>query len=252
MPQPALPLYARLAVGAGTLLVLAAPRAAHAQFGSDPLGLSSARRDAAAARATAPAPEGAPIPALTGRWASLTRMPSDQRERWALQEDMEAGRVDPLAVVAHVARAAGAGPLPVPPGARYHAACSRALGPGSAVFTFGLEMSPAGRALLERRVATQHEKRTGLQEAEAMNAEQAALESGEQGAVVRRAEAFLRGRGYKLSNNSNDHQIQSNGWVRVTPAGRVPPDVTLMSMMSYPQCATLLPSGPAVHLSVGG
>jgi len=38
----------------------------------------------------------------------------------------------------------------------------------------------------------------------------------------------------------------------VTPAGRVPPDVTLMSMMSYPQCATLLPSGPAVHLSVGG
>jgi hypothetical protein len=178
-------------------------------------------------------------------------MPSDQRERWALQEDIEAGRVDPLALVAHVARAGRRG-APADParGALPRRVLPRARA-GGAVFTFGLEINPAGRALLEQRVAAQHEKRTGLQEAEAMNAEQAALESGEQGAVVRRAEAFLRGRGYKLSNNSNDHQIQSNVWVRVTPAGLVPPGVTLMSMMSYPKCATLLPSGPAVRLFVG-
>jgi hypothetical protein len=195
-------------------------------------------------------PEGAPIGTLTGRWATLRRMPTDQRERWALREDVDAGRVDPLALVAHIARASGAGPLPIPPGARYHPACSRLLGAGSAVFTFGLEMHPDGRAMLERAVATQHERRTGQQAMDAMDRMQRTLESGEQGAVVRRAEAFLRRRGYQPSNNSNDHQIQANVWVRVTPAGRERPDVTLLSMMSYPQCQTLMPSGPAMHLSV--
>jgi hypothetical protein len=113
-------------------------------------------------------------------------------------------------------------------------------------------MHPDGRALLERRVASQHERRTGLQAAQWMNALEDALQKGPQGAVLRRAEAFLRAHGYKPSGNSNDHQIQANVWVKTTPEGRLPPDVTLMSMMSYPQCTTLLPMGPALHLSVAG
>ncbi len=232
-----------LAAAAGTLLALAASRA-DAQAGA--LG-----QPAAAVQAT-PAADGAGIPALTGRWAALRTMPTDQRERWALQEDVKAGRVDPLALVAHVVRATGGGTLPIPPGARYSRECSRRLSAGSAVFTFGLEMNPGARALIEQRVAAQHDVHTGQQAMEAMDRIQRALEGGEQGAVVRGAEAFLRRRGYKPSNNSNDHQVQADVWVRVTPAGRERPDVTLMSMMSYPTCQDILPTGPAVHLSVGG
>jgi hypothetical protein len=160
--------------------------------------------------------------------------------------------VDPLALVAHIARAAGNSPLPIPPGARYHEACSRAVGLGGAVFTFGLDMHPNGRSLLEQRVASQHERRTGMQAAQWMNALEDALQKDPQGAVLRRAEAFLRTRGYKPSGNSSDHQIQANVWIKSTPEGRLPPEVTLMSMMSYPQCATLLPMGPALHLSIAG
>ncbi len=245
MRSPSLPARVHaIAAAAGALIALAVPPAAGAQ--THPVGRPTAAVQAPLAAG------GADIPALTGRWAALRTMPTDQRERWALQEDVEAGRVDQLALVNHIARATGAGPLPIPPGARYDRECSRRLGAGSAVFTFGMEMNPEARALIEQRIAAQRAPRTGMQELEAMDRTQRALEGGEQGAVLRGAEAFLRRRGYRPSNNSNDHLIQADVWVRVTPAGRERPDVVLMSLMSYPKCQDLLPTGPAVHLSVGG
>jgi hypothetical protein len=141
-----------------------------AQLQLDPFRGAKAQPDRGQTKVVAPAPEGALITPLTGRRATLRRIPHDQREWWALQDDVEAGRVDSLALVAHIARAAGNSPLPIPPGARYHEACSRAVGLDGAVFTFGLDMYPDGRALPEQRVASQHERRTGLQAAQWMNA----------------------------------------------------------------------------------
>lgn len=240
-------------------LALAAAGAAHAQPPAQPRARAAAgaaaattpvARDADATAPVTPAADVIPIAPLTGRWATLRHLPTDRRDRWALQEDVEAGRVDPPALVAHVARALGTPTLPIPSGARYDRECSRRFGPGTAVFTFGLEMNPAARAHIERRIATAGQRRSGQREMEALNEQQRLLESGEQGAIVARMEALLRQRGYALSHNPGDHLVGSNVWHRVTPAGRVPPDVTVLALMVHPQCLGRLPTGPALLLSV--
>lgn len=137
---------------------------------------------------------------------------------------------------------AAAGPLPIPPGARFHAACS-AKQPGlMAVFTFDQEMSPQARAAL-LEATTQ-----GLPLDLAPFYKR--LEAGPQGETARRVEAFLKARGLKPAS----HDLLFSVYVQPGAPGRAPLEIGISPVNGLTfggtDCGGPMPGGPVYYLSV--
>ncbi|NEX95157.1 hypothetical protein, partial [Caulobacter sp. 17J65-9] len=132
---------------------------------------------------------------------------------------------------------AAAGPPPVPPGARYHAACS-ALQPGKmAVFTFDQEANPQATAALSEGMAN------GLPLDLAPFYKR--LEAGAQGETVRRVEAFLKARGLKPAS----HDLLFSVYVQPGAPGRAPLEIGIAPVNGLMDCVGVMSGGPVYYLS---
>lgn len=136
------------------------------------------------------------------------------------------------------------GPLPIPPGARYHEACSQAMGVGRAVFTFNLEPNPEGFALLRSMTDA------GVIPLDTSELDRK-LEGGAQGAAVRSMEALLKTQGLKPV----DQAMLLTTYVRPAGNGHGPLEIGVASFNTYALpggvCGGLMPLGPVLFFSAG-